>query len=256
VLTLLRPLAACDKMADNTRKKMGCTFALGVVLSIVLAIVLGNVGWSAGTLLVLIAFVAAVAFAGVLYFFTRGIDLSNNFREFALPVLTVFREDFDAAKPFHLQLHLDSPMAKSKKTSESAPYKKGPYHKIIDTMYVDRWMTASAVLVDGTKLSWNVTDNILERKKTKRNARGKYKTKTKYKKKTEMEVEMALRKKTHAFTGEVEGHVASDDEKRNKVHVEREQKSESLDPLTPRALVDVVAEVYRKTRRPLKEAGA
>lgn len=242
-------------MADQSRTKVGCTFGLGIVLTIVLAIVLSNVGWSAVTLLVMIAFIAAVIFAGVMYSFTRRIDLSNNFREFALPVLTVFREDFDAAKPIHLRMNLDPPTAASKLASESAPYKRGAYYKIVDKMFVDKWMTASAMLVDGTKLSWSVTDNVRERTKKKKTPRGKYKTKTKFKKKTEMEVELALRKKAHAFTSAVEGQVAGDD-KRHKLHVEREVTTESLDPLTPRALIDVVAEVYRNTRRPMKEAGA
>ncbi|HEU4889808.1 MAG TPA: hypothetical protein VFV49_18135 [Thermoanaerobaculia bacterium] len=255
ILALLKPLAACDKLADKSRTKMGCSFGLGVVLTIVLAVVLSNVGWSALTLLVLVAFVAAVAFAGTMYFFMKSIDLSNNFRDFALPVLTVFREDFEATKPVHLRLNLDPPTASSKKTAESAPYKQGVYHKVIDTTYVDPWMTASALLVDGTKLSWEVTDEVRERKKTKRNPRGKYKTKTKYRKKTDIEVEVALRKKTYAMTAQSPGEVTSGD-KRNKVRMEREVRSDSLDPLNPRVLIDVVADVYRNTRKPVKEAGA
>jgi hypothetical protein len=255
LLALLRPLAACDKVADKSRTKMGCTFGLGIVLSIVLVIVLSNVGWSAITLLVLILFVALVVALGAGYFWMRKLDLSNNFRQFALPVLTVFREDFDAAKPIRLRLNLDPPTVDSKKTGEVAPYKLGAYHKIIDKTFVDKWMTASAVFVDGTKLHWSVTDNVLERKKTKRNARGKYKTKTKYKKKTEIEVEVGLLKKAYALNPLGEGELTSDD-KRNKVSLEREIRSASLDPLDPKALLDLIADVYRSTRRPVKEAGA
>ena len=255
VLALLRPLAACDKVADKSRTKLGCSFGIGVVLTIVLAFVLTGAGWSALTLL-LIGSLAIVAIGlGVLYFFTRRIDLSNNFRDFALPVLTVFREDFDGAKPVRLKLNLDPPTAASKKTAESAPYKHGVYHKVIDTTYVDPWMSASAVLVDGTKVSWSVTDEVRERKKTKKNARGKYKSKTKYRKKTDLEVEVALLKKTYAMNPVSDGEVSSD-EKRNKVKLEREIRSESLDPLDPKALIDLVADVYRSTRRPVKEAGA
>jgi hypothetical protein len=255
ILTLLRPLAACDKVADKSRTKMGCSFGIGIVLTIVLAIVLSNVGWNPLTLFVLVAFIACVIGVAVLYFFMKKIDLSNNFRDFALPVLTVFKEDFDAARPVHLRMNLDPPTASAKKTAETPAYKAGVYHKVIDTTYVDPWMTASAVLVDGTKLSWNVTDEIRERKKTKRNARGKYKTKTKYRKKTDLEVQVALLKKTYAMNPLSEGDVSSD-EKRHKVQLEREIRSESLDPLDPKALIDLVADVYRSTRRPVKEAGA
>ncbi|MDP9194760.1 MAG: hypothetical protein M3P06_23945 [Acidobacteriota bacterium] len=255
VLALLRPLAACDKVADKSRTKLGCSFGIGVVLTIVLAFVLTGAGWSALKLL-LIGSLAVIAIGlGVLYFFTRRIDLSNNFRDFALPVLTVFREDFDGARPVRLKLNLDPPTAASKKTAESAPYKHGVYHKVIDTTYVDPWMTASAVLVDGTKVSWSVTDEVRERKKTKKNARGKYKSKTKYRKKTDLEVEVALLKKTYAMSAVSEGEVSSD-AKRNKVRLEREIRSESLDPLDPKALIDLVADVYRSTRRPVKELGA
>ena len=255
LLALLRPLAACDKVADKSRTKMGCFFGLGIVLSIVLVIVLSNVGWNPFTLLILLLFVGLVAALGAGYFWMRMLDLSNNFRQFALPVLTVFREDFDAAKPIRLRMNLDSPTVESKKTGEGAPYKSGVYHKVIDKTFVDKWMTASAVFVDGTKVHWSVTDNVLERKKTKRNARGKYKTKTKYKKKTEIEVEVGLLKKSYALNPLGEGELTSDD-KRNKVQLEREVRTPSLDPLDPKVLIDLVADVYRSTRRPVQEAGA
>jgi hypothetical protein len=255
ILALLKPLAACDKVADKSRTKMGCSFGLGIVVTIGLAIFLSNVGWSALTLLVIALVAATVITLGVLYFFTRRIDLSNNFRDFALPVLTVFREDFDAAKPLHLRLSLDGPTTKAKKTAETPVYKKGAYHKIIDTTYVDPWMTAAAVFVDGTKVWWSVTDEVRERKKTKKNARGKYKTKTKYRKKTDIEVQVGLLKKSYAVTAAAAGEVSIDD-KRTKVRLEREIRSDSLEPLDPKALIDVVADVYRNTRRPVKEAGA
>lgn len=255
ILALLKPLAACDKLADKSRTKMGCSFGLGIVLTVVLLILFSNIGWSALTFLIFAAFLVSVIAVAVLYFFMKSIDISNNFRDFALPVLTIFREDFDAAKPVRLRLNLDPPTADSKKTGESAPYKHGAYHKIIDTTYVDPWMTASAVLVDGTRLSWEVTDKVRERKKTKRNPRGKYKTKTKYRKKTDIEVEVALRKKTYEMTAHTLGAVPGD-EKRNKFRMEREVRTDSLDPIDPRVLIDVVAGVYRNTRKPAKEAGA
>ena len=248
LLALLKPLAACDKVADQSRKKLGCSFGVGIVAAIVLAFT---------GLLIPLVLVAAVALVlGVLYFFTRKIDLSNNFRDFALPVLTVFREDFDPAKPVHLRLNLDPPTAKAKMTAQLPAYKKGVYHKVIDKTYVDHWMTASAVLVDGTKLSWNVTDNILVREKTKKNPRGKYKSKTKYKKKTELQVDLALRKKTYAMTPSVTSDPAAGDDKRYKLEREREVRSASLDPLDPKELIDLVADVYRQTSKPVKEAGA
>jgi hypothetical protein len=126
---------------------------------------------------------------------------------------------------------------------------------VIETTYVDPWMSAEALLVDGTKLSWSITDSIRERKKTKRNARGKYKTKTKHLKKTDLEVSLRLRKKTYDLTTPGDAEVTSD-AKRNVVVMERQIRTPSLDPIDPRALIDLVANVYRNARVAKKEAGA
>ncbi|MEA2490449.1 MAG: hypothetical protein QOH21_2241, partial [Acidobacteriota bacterium] len=153
-----------------------------------------------------------------------------------------------------LKLDLRSPTCKEKKTGESAPYSKGAYYKIIDTMYTDPWMTASAFLVDGTKLSWQIEDTIRERSKTKRNARGKYKSKTKYTKKSEIEVELALRKKVYDL-GNVRAADLTADEKKNTVRLETKVRSATLEAVAPSALIDLVVSVYAKAR-PAKEARA
>lgn len=250
LLEFLKPLGACDAMADKVRTKLGCTFGLGIVVAIVLVILFSNLGWGPLTLVAMAAFVAVLVGAGVLWGWTRGIDVSNNFRQFALPVLTVLREDFDPESPVHISVDLSSATSAAKKTGEGAPYKHGAYYKIIDSTYVDPWMSLDGVLVDGTKLKWSVTDKIRERKKTKRNPRGKIKTKTKYKKKSEIEVAMGLRKKTYEMTA-TEGQM-SGDEKRHSVKLEREVVSASLDPIDPRALLDLVADVFRSAA-PAKE---
>ena len=255
-LALLRPLAECDSLADKSRTKLGCTLGLSIVALIAVAIVFANVGWSwvATTAIVLVALI--MLGSGYLWSWTKRIDVSNNFRQFALPVLTVFREDIDAKHPLHLDVDLSSPTVDAKKQSESAPYKAGVYHKVIDTMYADPWMKAEALLVDGSKLSWSVSDTIRERKKTKRNPRGKYKTKTKYAKKTDVDVELGLKRKLYEVGGPpADGEVTSDD-KRSTVRVSRQLKTDSLDPVDPRALIDLIADVYRSASPVKKEAGA
>jgi hypothetical protein len=252
ILDLLKPIAACDGIANKAQTRFGCTFGLGIVLTIVLAIVFTNIGWSAVTGGAIVVAIAIVIAAGWGWFWLRSIDVSDNLRSFVVPVFALFREDIDPKHPVHLRLDIDNPVAARKKTFESPAYAEGQYYKIIDTSYLDPWMTAEAVLVDGTKLSWSVTDRIRERKKTKRNPRGKIKTKTKYTKKTDVEVSLALRTKTFApADGEV-----SRDGKRSKVEVERSVRSESLDAIDPRALIDAITEVYRSARVVKKEAGA
>jgi hypothetical protein len=247
LLSLLKPLAACDAMVDKSRTRLGCTFGIAIVLTIMAAFTLG--------LIAALAMLAVTIAFGYFYFWTKRIDVSNNFREFVIPVLTVFREDIEAAHPVHLTLDLGPPTAPSKKQSEKPPYSEGAYHKIIETIYVDPWMSAEALLVDGTKLSWRVTDSIRERKKTKRNARGKYKTKTKYLKKTDLEVSLGLRKKTYDVTAPAEAAMTSD-AKRNVVVREQQIRTPSLDPIDPRALIDLIAGVYRHARPVTKEGGA
>jgi hypothetical protein len=253
-LTLFKPLAASDAAMDKARKPLGCTFALSIVLGVISLFVFGNNGWGPAGYVAIGVIVAVLIGSSSLYFWTRGADLSNNMREFIVPVLTVFREDIDPARPVHLKLDLRSPTCKAKKTAVSAPYKKGAYHKIVDTTYTDEWMTARAFLVDGTRLSWQVTDTIRERQKTKRNARGKYKSKTKYSKKSELEVELALRKKTYDI-GNVRAAEVTQDEKKNTVRVETKVRSATLDAVAPRALIDLVVSVYAKAK-PAKEARA
>lgn len=252
LLDFMRPLAACDAMSDKVRTKLGCTFGVAIVVLIVTCFfMMGR--WSGLNIIIALAIAAVMTWSFFLWRWTASIDVSNNFRSFALPVLTVLRDDFDAAQPVHVRLDLSKPTLDTKKRSEGEPYAKGVYHKVIDSIYVDPWMTVEGRLIDGTKLSWEVTDTIRERKKTKRNARGKVKTKTRYKKKSAIEVEMGLRRKTYdlgASAGDVSG-----DGKRHTVRSSRDVVSDSLDPITPRELLDVVADVFRSAR-PAKEVGA
>ncbi len=252
LLALLKPLAACDKIANKSQTRFGCTFGIMLVMTIVAVILFSNLGWGPLTSGVLLLFLGVTVASGWFWLWLRRIDVSNNLRQFVVPVLALFREDIDPRSRVHLRLDLAGPTAPSKKTGQSAPFNQGQYHKVIDTMYLDPWMSAEAVLVDGTKLSWSVTDRIRERKKTKRNARGKYKSKTKYTKKIDLDVQLALRTKTYALGGaEVSG-----DGKRSKVEVQRSIRTESLDPIDPRLLIDAIAEVYRAARPAKKETHA
>lgn len=253
LIEFLKPLAVCDTMADKVRTKLGCSFAIGILLSVILFFVFVANGIFLGTILV-VALAGVTIWLGWFWSWTKRIDVSNNFRQFTLPVLTVLKDDFDPAEPVHLRLDLTAPNAKEKLQSKSDPYKQGAYYKIIDSFYADNWMDVDGRLVDGTKLSWSVNDFIRERSKTKRNPRGKIKSKTKYAKKTEIEVQMALKKKTYDLATPAGGEMSSD-AKRNVVKLSRRFRSDSLDPVDPRALLDLVADVFRSTR-PAKEAGA
>ncbi len=251
LLALLKPLAACDTIANKSQTRFGCTFGLLIVVTFAALIFFSNLGWGPLTLALLLLVVGATITAGWFWIWLRRIDVSNNLRQFVVPVLALFREDIDPQTPVHLRLDLSKPTASPKKTTEGAPYKHGIYHKVIDTLYVDPWMSAEAVLVDGTRLRWSVTDRIRERKKTKRNARGKYKTKTKYRKVSDLEVQLAMRTKTYTVA-----HAAiTNDGKRSKLEVQRSVRTDSLDPIDPRTLIDAITGVYRSLK-PAKEVQA
>ena len=251
LLAMLKPIAACDRIANKSQTRFGCTFGIMIVVTFASVILFSNLGWGPLTFGVLLLIVAATIASLWFWRWLAGIDVSNNLRQFVVPVLALFREDIDPKAPVHLRLDLSKPTAGPKKQSESDAYKQGVYHKVIDSMYVDPWMAAEAVLVDGTRLRWSVTDTIRERKKTKRNARGKYKTKTKYRKVTDVEVQLGLKTKTY----EVADAEVTSDGKRSKVEVQRSVRMDSLDPADPRTLIDAITSVYRSLK-PAKEAQA
>jgi len=243
LLAFSRPLAACDQLSDKARTPYGCTFAGGLVLGIValffLPVNVGNLlGWGVAGIIFLVAIAAGVA-----YFRLKSLDISNNFRQFAVPVLTVFREDFDPASPLRIRLDLGSPTDKKKKQSESKPYKQGAYYKVIDVMYLDPWMEGEALLVDGSRLRWSVTDSIRERKKKKRTASGKYKMKTKYSKRSEIDVELTLKSKSYTV-GPLPGAEVKQGVNKQSVRLTRRIKSASLDPIKPSEFIDLVAGIY------------
>ncbi len=251
LLATLKPIAGCDRIADKARTPLGCTFALMIVIVIAFAIAWANVGPI--MIVPLVLAIAVMVGSAWLFFWTRKIDVSNNLREFVLPVLTVFREDIAPDQPVRVSLDLRSPTSPEKRTTDGEPYKQGVYYKVVDSLYRDEWMNAEAVLVDGTRLRWNIVDEIRERKKTNKNPRGKIKTKTKYRKKTEIEIEVGMKKKIYAIEAPQDAEVKSG-EKRDAIRMTREVRTDSLDPIVPRALIDAIADVYRNARPAKKEA--
>jgi uncharacterized protein (DUF58 family) len=142
-----------------------------IVLTFVAVIVLSNLGWGLLAMLVLGVMVGITIAAGWFWIWLRGIDVSNNLRQFVVPVLALFREDIDPKTPVHIRLDLSKPTTSQKKTTESAPYKAGvPQGR-------DRCTSIRGCRPRRcswtTRLKWSVTDHS-RRKKTKRNARGKY----------------------------------------------------------------------------------
>lgn len=245
ILQLLTSLAEYDRIGDRRRKQFGISAGLLLVAMFIAFFVLRGDQFSAWAKLIL---GAGSLTCFIVWRKLKGLDLSNNLRGFALPFLVLLREDMEKDQKGHIKLDLRPPTHPSKRQKQSPKYAAGAYYKIIDTFYLDPWLEGTARLADGCSLRWEIVDHIIERRKSKRNARGKHKTKTKYKKKTEMRVQVGLPSASYQLAPAPggEGVEVKSGEKRDTVKLEREIKSDSLEPLDPRSFIDLVAEAYRR----------
>jgi len=252
-LALLRPVGELDRMSDKARTPIGCWSAALFVFSIVALIVTAN-----GVLHRFLGIPLVLGlFGGFIYFLVTFIklsshDLSNNFRQIALPFFAILNEDMEAGEPMQIKLDLSSPTGKAKKTGESDKYELGVYHKVIDTFYRDAWFEGSTWLADGSSLSWSVVEEITSSARTKRNARGKYKTKTKYRKLCHLAVDVALPHKEYSVdaapaTEDVKVKIR-DGEKRTTLRLSRKVKIKANEPFDVKALVDLIAEAFRRAK--------
>ena len=130
--------------------------------------------------------------------FAKKHDVPNGLREFALPLITILREDQDPEKPLDLWLDLTGAQVYWKQVNQSPQYKKGAYHKVVDSFFADPWFQGHAHFVDGAHVNFVITDHVRSSKKTKRNPRGKIKTKVKAKKKTEVSVTLSVPNRNYA----------------------------------------------------------
>jgi hypothetical protein len=258
LIDLLQPVAAYDRLSDKARTPMGCSTAALFVLSLVLLVVAANV-----SLLLLPLSLASLGGAVVLLVTVlrlRKLDLSNNFRQVAMPLFAVLEEDMEPGATMNVRLDLSSPTARTKKTGTSKPYERGAYRKVVDTTYRDPWFGGGTRLVDGSLLQWDVTDEVVESKRTKKTARGKYKTKTKHEKRTTISVTVALPHKKYVVKGlpadEGEKVKVRESEKRTTFHLTRRVKAKSIDPIDPRELFDIISEAYKRVRPAAAEGSA
>src|ERR1041385_6553397 len=198
LIALLKPIADMDKiLGSGGCATAGCTM--------VLVIILGYFGFMASAafnlpnwLLVLWLLICAAAFIYplVMYSKTKNIDVSDNLRTSVMPMLYVLRDDIDPQQSVELVLDLRAPMAKEKLLRTETPRQR-----LTESFYSDPWMSAEAMLIDGSRLRWSVTDLIRHRSVTKKGRSGKWKTKTKDSKKCTVDVELTVRNKSYEVQG-------------------------------------------------------
>lgn len=256
LIDLLRPIAEYDRLSDKARTPMGCTTAALFALSLPVLFLVLNGFW--GVLPVLLLSFGGAVFLLVTVLRLRKLDLSNNFRLVAMPLFAVLREDMEPGATMNVRLDLSSPTAKAKKTGTGKPYERGIYHKVVDTTYADPWFGGGTRLVDGSLLQWDVTDEVVESKRTKTGR--KTKTKTKYEKRTTISVTVALPHKEYAVTSlpadEGEKVKVRESEKRTTFHLAKRVKTKSLDPIDPQEIFDIISEAYKRVRPAVAEGSA
>jgi len=197
-IALLRGIAECDAAVANTRRSAGCSIGAVIVVALVSIFLIVGIPFIGIPLFLLC--IGGVIPAIRLYRWAGTVDVSDNLRNTAMPVLAVLRDDLDPQQPLKLTLDLRQPTAQEK-LKEQKPEEKIGGAKIRDTLYEDAWISADAALVDGSRLRWSVTDTVRARRKSYKSRSGKYKTKTKIARKSDIEVQLTVRGKSYAVAG-------------------------------------------------------
>ncbi len=252
LLELLKPLAEFDGRNDRTRGKTIWLIVLLVIGLIVGLVMTSEQSWP----VVLAIFVLPIGLLVVLIgveIRLKKLDVSNNLRRVALPFFAVLREDMARDEPLDVSVDLTSPMMAAKKQRTDKPYERDNYHKVVDTHYLDPWFSGSARLADGSRLRWEVIDEVLHSSRTKRNARGKTKTKSKVAKSSVLRAIVNLPRSNYQYSehhGTPTGTriAANSDDRRTSVKLSRKVKTRGAEPFDVGQLIELVSSAYRRVR--------
>ena len=234
LLEILKPLAKLDASRDKHRRRLGCSFsALIVVLLLVWLVPRWQPAapYLAGVVLVL----------GVLYVRSRMQDLSNNLRDFIVPLIALLREDVRETEPFDITLDLSPPLSRSKKGATTKTSQKNRNRKARRTRFTNEFFRGAVRLADSTLLRWTLTDNV-NRIKISQTGNRSTKYKTKIKKKTVLKLVMSVSTKRY----EVLGEQWSAGARRRQLKVKRIYWNTSVDAISPSVFLHVVGGLYRQ----------
>lgn len=119
----------------------------------------------------------------------------NQIKNFVKPFLSALAEDSALNSPVHLKLDLGDSCHKSRACS---PWCTMPFEpRTTYTFYKHPWFSGAVTLVDDTLVEWSVEDYVIERRRKKVSASGKYKVKIKRKVKRQMSVMVTARAKDY-----------------------------------------------------------
>jgi len=264
LLDQMRTLARFDASNDTTRGHLK-TWLWSIVVLDFVGMLLFKFTPHADRLLdarwvvpLLVLEVVLVVGMGVLLWRLRNVDIGNNFRQVALPFLSVLKQDIDPSQTVTVRIDLRDALHASKKKRTGNPYADGAYHKVIDTTYLDPWFHGKAVLADGSRLMWTVSDMIVKSSRTKRTARNKLKTKTRHIKRSQVAIALAVPNKVYGVARgpaqEGSKLAVAAGAKRSTIKLVRKLKTRSLDPVDPALLIDAVSGAYRQITAPARSA--
>ena len=192
-VTLLAGLAAYDRQADAVRTRAAVLMVVAPLL-VFFASLFGSLALGYEDLAFLgalgLALLVAVPLVAV-FLATRSADLANQLREVAIPLVALIGDDLGSDGTLRLGLDLRGGAVKAKLREERPPFNERG-RSIRERVFLDPWMTGTAALNDGSRLRWSLTDEVRERRISRRNARGKTKTKTKYRIRSLAEVALDL----------------------------------------------------------------
>lgn len=256
LLDQMRHLAKFDASNDATRaqlKKLTGAAVVGAFASLWLLTVFGSVMLIAVAALIGVAIYLAVTLSRL-----SKMDISNNFREVALPFLAILKQDMEPDQTLKVRVDLRSPTHEKKRRGTPQSSKGGAYAKVVETTYHDNWFAGSARLADASVLRWSVVDDVVESKRTKRSSSGKMKTKTRNYKRSVVAVSLSVANKRYGVTqnASAEGQkiAVHSGAKRRTIKLTRKIKTKSLEPMDPGVLIDTVASAYKNVVAPARSA--
>jgi hypothetical protein len=251
LIALIEPLALHDEATDNWRWAIGCAapFAYAATgISAVLTLMIPALGVP-----LLVFLILSISFTMIRMWLGR-FDLSNNLREFALPLFMDLKENVAPGEEIDVALDLRPPTHESKVLTRKK-YRGGGAWRVVETHFQDPWLQGTARLFDGSTLHWNVEDLLVELKRyevrrshyrRKRSLLAKFK----YSKQSVISIRLSLPGRDYEIAGssgtadvEVEQTYQSIN-----VKVVRKWESETIEAPPLSVLLDAVSEAYRQVR--------
>ena len=258
LLDQMRHLAAFDASNDATRaqiKKLMGGVVVGAIASLWLLTLFGI-----AMLAVTAALIGLAIYLGVMLGRLSKLDISNNFREVALPFLAILKQDMEPHQTLKVRVDLRAPTHANKRRGSPQSSKGGAYASVVETSYHDNWFAGSARLADASVLHWSVVDDVVESKRTKRSSSGKMKTKTRNYKRSTVAVSLSVANKRYGVTPTASANAdgqklaVQSGAKRRTIKLTRKIKTKSLETMDPGVLIDTVASAYRNVVAPARSA--